>query len=324
MTAPVVLQNGILSAVITPGMGGTMTSLRHLPSGAEVLARPPWQAQDTPLPQGAADEAEWLSRWSGGWPVLFPNAGDACRDGTVQHGFHGAASVTPWDVAEDGAGVILRLRLASVPVTMTRHFALHGPQVHLVETVQAEGPCTVLWGQHVTLGGDLLSAPVRVETGARRLRSCATYDPKANPLIPDAVGAWPHLPGKRGQVDLSAPPDGVALLACLTDFADAPWARLMRTDGALAARLDWTADPWPLAWLWVETGGTPEAPWNGQARMIGLEPCSTWPATGLAAARAAGGTVITLTPGEVRHSRITLTIETPALADRGQNAHRRR
>lgn len=311
MTAPVVLQNGTLSAVITPGMGGTVTSLRHLPSGAEVLARPPWQAQGGPLPQGAADEAAWLSRWAGGWPVMFPNAGDACMDGEVRHGFHGEGSVAPWEIGWDGAALILRRRFAAVPVTMTRRFALEGARLELQETVQADAACRVIWGQHVTLGGDLLAGPVRVETGARSLRACAAYDPPANPLLPGAAGLWPHLPGKRGKVDLSMPSEGKALLACLGEFAGAPWARLARVDGSLALRLDWTADPWPLAWFWVETGGTPEAPWNGAARMIGIEPCSTWPATGLATARAAGGTVITLAPGETRHGRVTLTIELP-------------
>lgn len=311
MTATVVLQNGTLSAVVTPGMGGTVTSLRHLPSGAEVLARPPWQAQGGPLPGGAADEAEWLSRWAGGWPVMFPNAGDACRDGDVRHGFHGEGSVTPWELGWEGAVLVLRRGFAAVPVTMERRFALEGARLELRETVRAGAACRVVWGQHVTLGGDLLAGAVRVETGARGLRACAAYDPAANPLIRGGAGDWPHLPGKAGVVDLSAPPEGVALLACLTDFAGVPWARLARVDGSLAVRLDWGADPWPLAWFWVETGGTPDAPWNGQARMIGLEPCSTWPATGLALARAAGGHVITLAAGETRHARLSLTLEIP-------------
>lgn len=324
MTASVVLQNGTLSAVITPGMGGTVTSLRHLPSGAEVLAQPPWQAQGGPLPQGAEDEAAWLSRWAGGWPVMFPNAGDACMDGEVRHGFHGEGSVAPWEIDWDGTALILRRRFAAVPVTMTRRFALEGARLELQETVKADAACHVVWGEHVTLGGDLLAGQVRVETCARGLQSCRVYDPPENPLIPGATGQWPHLPGRKGMVDLSAPCEGVALLACLLDFEGTPSARLVRADGTLAVRLDWTADPWPLAWFWVETGGTLAPPWNGQARMIGIEPCSTWPATGLAAARATGGQVIELAAGETRNSHLSLTIETPDRKDRGQNAHRHR
>jgi hypothetical protein len=61
----------------------------------------------------------------------------------------------------------------------------------------------------------------------------------------------------------------------------------------------------------METGGTTDPPWNGQARMIAIEPCTTWPATGLAAARAAGGRVLTLAAGEVRRAQITLTVLEP-------------
>ena len=194
---------------------------------------------------------------------------------------------------------------------MERRFALDGARLDLHETVHPEAPCRVIWGQHVMLGGDLMAGPVRVETGARGLRACAAYDPPANPLTPGMAGRWPQLPGKAGPVDLSHPPEGAALLACLTDFGPAPWARLARQDGTLAVRLDWSADPWPLAWFWVETGGTADSPWNGKGRMIGVEPCSTWPATGLAAARAAGGAVLDLEAGETRRSRLSLTIETP-------------
>jgi hypothetical protein len=311
----VLLDNGILSALITPGIGGTVRQLRHLATGAEVLASPPWKAQDGPLPKGAADEAEWLSHWAGGWPVMFPNAGDACRDGAVRHGFHGEGSVAPWEADWEGGALVLRRSFSTVPVRMERRFSLEGARLVLREKVTAEGDCAVVWGQHVTLGGDLLAGPLRVQTGAKGLRACAAYDPPANPLWPGASGCWPHLPGKAGMVDLSKPPEGTALLACLEDFAGPPWAHLARTDGTLGVRLDWSAVPWPLAWLWVETGGTPQAPWNGVTRMVGLEPCSTWPATGLAAARAAGGHLIGLLADETRHARLSLSIEIPERKD---------
>lgn len=307
MTATVVLQNADLAAVVTPAMGGTVTSLTYRATGAEVLARPPWPAKSGPLPQGARDEAEWLAHWAGGWPVMFPNAGDACTDGALRHGFHGEASVAPWEMAWDGAALILRRRMAAVPVVMTRRFALQGARLDLTEVVEAARACRVVWGQHVTLGGDLLDGPVTLTTSATGLRACAAYDPTANPLLPGGGGRWPHLPGKAGVVDLSQPPEGAALLACLTDLGAAPWA-MVAGAGGLSLRLDWSGDPWPLAWLWVETGGTVEAPWNGKARMIGVEPCSTWPATGLVAAEAAGGTILSLRAGDIRHARLSLTL----------------
>lgn len=302
----VTLDNGTLRATVTPGLGGTITALRHLPTGAELLARTPWQTTSDPL-DFAPDEATWLTRFCGGWPVMFPNAGDACEDGPVRHGFHGEGSVAPWEAVASGHAVTLSRRFQAVPATMTRHLAIDANRLTVAETVTAHAPCTVAWGQHVTVGGDLLSGPLTLATSARCLYACASFAPPASPLLPGAVGPWPTLPGRQGEVDLSHPPEGAALLACLADLGPAPWASLTRADG-LQVRLDWTADPWPLAWLWVETGGTIDPPWNGQARMIAIEPCTTWPATGLSAARAAGGPLLTLAKGETRCAQITLTV----------------
>lgn len=306
MTPPMTLDNGILRVSLTPGLGGTITSLRHLPSGAEVLARTPWPTRHESL-AFAPDEALWLTRFSGGWPVMFPNAGDACEDGSTRHGFHGEGSVSPWDAIQTDLTLDLTRRFRSVPVTMTRRVTLTGNRLQVAESVTAEGPCTVVWGQHVTFGSDLLRGPVTLQTSATQLAACASYAPPASPLIPGAVGTWPCLPGHQGPVDLGTPPEGSALLACLQDLGPTPWASVTRADG-FAVRLDWTASPFPLAWLWVETGGTSDPPWNGQARMIAIEPCTTWPATGLVAARAAGGPVLTLAAGDTRHARITLTV----------------
>lgn len=305
----VILDNGTLRATITPDLGGTITAVCHLPTGAELLALSPWETTTTPL-DFAPDEATWLTRFSGGWPVMFPNAGDACEDHAVRHGFHGEASVSPWDPREVSGGLALSRRFAAVPITMTRHIRLDGNRLNLTETVSADAPCSVAWGQHVTFGRDLLAGPTTLDTSAMRLTACAHFTPPASPLVPGETGAWPHLPGRRGPVDVSHPPEDAALLACLADLGPSPWASLTGS-GGLCARLDWAADPWPLAWLWVETGGSTDPPWNGRARMIAIEPCTTWPATGLAAARAAGGPFLTLAAGETRHARITLTVLNP-------------
>jgi hypothetical protein len=317
VTGPEVLDNGVLRAEVLPGVGGTITALCHLASGASVLGSVPWDVTDLPEPSGAAaDEGTWLTRFGGGWPLMFPNAGDACTDQGTRHGFHGEASVSPWRVTARGPhDLTLRRRFLSVPVTMTRQIALVADRLEVRETALADSPCAVMWGQHVTFGSDLLAGPVRLSAGAADVRACASFDPPANPLVPGARGDWPSLPGRLGPVDLSRPPEGCAALACLTGFGAAPWVELRRLDGRIAARLEWDADPWPLAWLWIETGGTRDAPWFGRGRLIGVEPCSTWPATGLANARAAGAPLVPLAPGTPVTARISLRAfipDTPA------------
>ena len=306
-----VLDNGVLRVEVSPSLGGTIQFVRHLGLGASVLGSVPWEASDLPETSGAAaDEASWLTRFGGGWPVMFPNAGDACIADGARHGFHGEASVSPFACAREGEALVLSRRFLSVPARMTRRISIEGDRLTVEETVEADAPCEVMWGQHVTLGSDLLAGPVEIAASATRATACASYAPPASPLRPGTESEWPVLPGRRGLVNLSRPREGAAMLACLMKIGPAPWVELHRRDD-LAVRLDWTADPWPLAWLWVETGGTQNAPWFGRGRVVGVEPCTTWPAAGLSRAREAGGRLLRIEPGRPRSGRVTLRVFRP-------------
>lgn len=301
-----ILDDGHLRVEVDPDAGGTIASIRHLGTGMEVLARAPWTLLVAPTAE-VVDEEAWLARWGGGWPLMFPNGGDACEHGGVRHGFHGEASVAPWEPSWDGDDLVLTRRFAALPARMTRRLSLDRGRLIVEEEVDVSAPCEAIWGQHVTLGGDLLAGQFSIETSATRVMTSADYTPSESPLRPGAEGPWPLVPGRAGPVDLSHPGLGWSTLACLTDFGPNPWVEVACESGTIV-RLDWTADPWPLAWLWIETGGESAAPWLGRGRALGVEPCTTWPATGLARAAAAGGHLIFLRPGEPRRGRISLTV----------------
>ena len=116
----ITIDNGILRLTLNPNVGGAITSIIHLPSGLSVLGEVPWDAQTGPLATFAArDEPEWLTRYTGGWPMLFPNSGDACSFNGVYHGFHGEASISPWQASEEGGTITLSRRFFTVPVKST-------------------------------------------------------------------------------------------------------------------------------------------------------------------------------------------------------------
>src|SRR5262249_58407221 len=88
----------------SPRVGGTIDKVEHKVLGASVLGTTPWTPEESPIRSGAApDEPTWLTRYGGGWPILFPNGGDACTFEGVFHGFHGEASISPFE-AGVGAG----------------------------------------------------------------------------------------------------------------------------------------------------------------------------------------------------------------------------
>jgi hypothetical protein len=309
----VALNGDLLRVAVNPLVGGTITSIDHLGLGMSVLGTTPWDPVPSPYISCAApDEMTWLSRYGGGWPLLFPNGGDACNFDGVFHGFHGEASVAPWNVETDGTAIRLSRRFFTVPVEMRREISVAGEVVTVRETVRMRGdrPIRVMWTHHPTFGGDLLAGDFEIRTGARGVTVDDSYDPPTNPLKLGADGAWPSLAGKNGPVDLSRPSGKMAALAYLRDLDEA-WVTIRRLDNALGVALSWDSRIFPCAWLWYELGGTAEQPWYGRARLLGVEPSTSWPGTGLADIDRRGGRLLTLEPDDEITSVIRLHIFQP-------------
>jgi hypothetical protein len=317
-----VLESDLLRVTVTPQVGGTITAVEHKGLSASVLGSVPWEPETTPLePEAARDETIWLTRYSGGWPLLFPNGGDACSFGGVFHGFHGEASITPWEAEAEGARLRLRRRFVTVPVEMEREIAVEGDLLTVRERVRMldDRPARVMWGHHPTFGSDLLDGPFEIQSGARSVTVDDRYDPADNPLIPGAAGAWPRVAGKRGPYDLSRPQGKLAGLAYLQDFTR-PWISLRRLDDSLGAALSWDSEVFPCAWLWLELGATEAPPWGGRTRLLGLEPNTTWPGNGLSEADRRGARLLTLRPGAEVRAWIRLHVFKPRGAIRGVDA----
>jgi hypothetical protein len=318
MSGDLRLESESLRVTVRSRVGGTITAIEHKQLGVSVLGTVPWEPLDTPLESGAApDEQTWLTRYTGGWPLLFPNGGDACTVDGVFHGFHGEASISAWKAEMNCNAIRLDRHFTTVPVRMTRTISVDDDVVRVREISTAEGdsPVVVMWGHHPTFGSDLLATDFEITTGARSITIDEGYDPPDNPLRPGATGAWPFVEGKSGIVDLRQPlnilPDGrMASLAYLNDF-ESPWIAIRRLDDAIAVALSWDTSVLPSAWIWLEVGGTSDAPWCGRTRLIGLEPNSTGLAYGLAEARRRGARLITLQPGRPVVATIQLHVFQP-------------
>ena len=303
-----------LHVVVNPLVGGTINSIVHKGLGMSVLGTTPWDPVSVPYPTFAApDENAWLTRYGGGWPLLFPNGGDACEFGGVFHGFHGEASIAPWQVETDGTTIRLNRRFFTVPVEMDREITIDGDLLTVRETVRMCGrdPVAVMWAHHPSFGTDLLDGEFEIQTGARHAKIDDAYDPPANPLKVGAEGPWPTVPGKTGPYDLSRPTGRVASQAYLQDFAD-PWVSIRRLDGAVGVALSWDDRVFPCAWLWFELEGTTDPPWHGRARLIGVEPSTSWPGTGLAGIDRSGGALLVLKPDDEITAEIRLHVFKPA------------
>jgi hypothetical protein len=302
-----------LQVTVNPQVGGTITQIRHLGSGLSVLGTVPWDAIDAPIASFAArDEAHWLTRFTGGWPLLFPNGGNACTVDGMFHGFHGEASIAPWTYSASRSTLRLTRRFFTVPVEIHRELGVEGNQLIIREEIRMHGsrPIDVMWGHHPSFGSDMLAGPIEITTSGKRVIVDTGYDPATNPLLPGAQGDWPTVAGKRGSFDLSHPTGTMAALAYLHGF-DMAWVAMRRLDNAIAVALSWDAAQFPCAWLWFELNGTDEVPWHGRTRLIGIEPNTTRLAAGIAEAKAQGSALLRLHPGARLYTTLRLQVFRP-------------
>jgi galactose mutarotase-like enzyme len=293
----VTVESDALLVRITPKVGGTITEVLHKPTGLSVLGQVPWTAIEDPLPGPARDEPEWLTRYTGGWPLLFPNAGDACTvDGTF-HGFHGEASISPWTIIESQTNtLVLDRHFTVIPAHMRRTITVTGDTLSIREdlTYSGEAATDVMWGHHPSFGSDLLDGPVEITSGATEMR--------IEPAFAPPEGA-----------DLLRPSAPLASLAYLTGF-DTAWAAIRRLDDAIAVHLSWDGARFPCAWLWHELEATTAAPWSGRTRLIAIEPNTTPCGLGLAEAKRRGAPLLRLEPGQHLTSDISLRVFKPQSA----------
>lgn len=309
------LESEALAVTVTPGKGSDITSIRHRPTGQETLWHTPWGGRPSgyALPGSGTAEA-WMQAFPGGWQIMVPNASAECVHNDVRHSFHGEASLAPWDWAEDGDALTLRLAFFTLPLTMTRRLSLDGDLLVIEEALTNDSalPLELIWGHHPGFGGALLDGPARLTSGARRITVDDQPDARGNALLPGHESDWPLSLGHDGaEVDLRAPLEGQHGMAYLHDFAaEVGWAALTRTDGAIGVVLSWDKTLFPTAWLWQEMGGSQGGPWFGRGRVVGVEPCTTWPGRGLAAAVANDRPLLRLAPGERRETTLRLHVFT--------------
>lgn len=85
--------------------------------------------------------------------------------------------------------------------------------------------------------------------------------------------------------------------------------RIANPECGLAATLTWSSDEFPFAWYWLEAGGRSGFPWFGEAYVLAVEPCTSYPTGGLAEIRRLSGTQITLAPGHAQTRSVTISVD---------------
>lgn len=274
-------------------VGATITDLDV--DERAVLWRQPPLADPGPDDDPEPSMMTWMHRGVGGWEVMAPNAGDAATtpDGTV-HPFHGTAGRSAWTLESvKGDTLAATLDLPDHAVSLRRTIAVAGRTCRVDEQLDHVGdrPVSTVWGSHLALGQDMLRGSLQIEVDGDVLAA----DVNGQQVAPDGFRTF-----------LGAPVDGQQALGFVAAAAEVGQARLVSDAGV--ASVSWNATTFPYLWVWVELEAS-DWPWQRRARAVGLEPVSSWPATGVDGVRTSTGTQVDLAPGDRHTGWIELTVE---------------
>jgi hypothetical protein len=317
------LANDHVEVILLPDKGSEIYALRSLRHEVDLLWKAPWGLRPPPVPSSAGDAsaAVWLDYYAGGWQELFPNGGAACEYAGTPHTFHGEASVVPWQyslVDRDGAPAIrLEVRLARTPFRIQKEVWLdpQRPVLHQWERITNEGveALPFMWGHHPAYGAPFLDGGCRLDAPAATFLA---HDPQMSAhtsLAPGVRSRWPLASRPNGEaVDMSripGPQERVANLGYLLDFAEG-WYALSNERLGLGIGLAWPEDIFPYVWLWQELHGSRGYPWHGAVYVMGVEPHTSYPGSGLVAA-IEQGTAPRLDAGASLEATITAALFEP-------------
>jgi galactose mutarotase-like enzyme len=305
--AGVVLSSDELEVHVVPGNGGDVYSIIDRRTGVDLLWKAPW---GTGLEIGDAETSRgaWLTRAWGGWQLLLPNTGDEAREAGRTWGFHGEAGLRDWTVVSAGRDELeLVVDLESAPLQLRRVYRVDGPALSVTTTVRnlAAAPTEFLWGEHPTFGEAFASgATLEIDAEWMRVDSAGGLELAAGDRI-----SWPGRTELAGE-SLDRIPTGSParfLFGYLGGLREGTY--LVRNDRlGLSARVTWPLDVFPCVWLWEEIHWTMDAPWNGQAYAVGIEPQAAYPAVGMTELRALGRNGLTIEPEGTLAATITITV----------------
>lgn len=265
----------------------------------ELLAFHPWHA-----PVGVSrsrsygdPKLDWLSEYRGGWQLLVPNAGAASTVDGIPLPFHGEWSRTRSDAVEQNSASVTLQAGTRLPLLVRRRIEILTAPARVAVTTTVENlvdrPVPFVWGEHPAFAvapGDRIDVPAGAVIDGD--------DPERRSVPwPSSTAGGLHANG-LDRIPTGTPVQGVHYLP----DRPAGWAALRRPQ--VGVGLAWDLADFPHLWIWHEIGG-PEFPFYGRTSLVAIEPSSSWPGDGLAAA-IERGQAHWLAPGTSRSATVTV------------------
>ncbi len=282
------LSNGTMEAVLLRG-GGHIAELRLSGNPINCLWSAPWPTADPCDPDfvalaeryGAAPAGEFLAGYTGHALCLDlfgpPSEDDLARGISL----HGEAATHIWSIETTARGCTARVELPAAGLGFERHawLADSAAVLFIEERVLNRGaaPREIHWVQHLSLAPPLLEpGNSRIDASIDRCRTWPLgYEGHAI-LRDDANFDWPHAPAlDAGTLDLRMPfaRDGYGFVAAARVDATRKFAYIAALNWQIGMVLVYCFRRADFPWIaiWEENCARTGTPWNGNARVRGME-----------------------------------------------------
>jgi len=301
------IENELLRVLIVPDKGADILEFLYKPIDLDFM----WRSRQglrrsshfrpsTPLKAG-----HFREYFAGGWYEMLPNGPGPCSHRGADFGYHGEATLLPWDyevLVDEPERVEVRflVRLVRIPLYVEKTVRLdkESATLYLRESIVNEARQTVevLWGQHPTFGSPFLAENCRVYLPSCRA-TVGEDAPLDSRLAPSQSSEWPLMKGKNGAtIDISLLPGPEARshdFVRLEELRDG-WFAIVNPERSVGFALLWDVAVFPVLGYWQLFHGAPDYPWYGMNYLAAMEPAVELPSLEEAARR---GTALTLEPG---------------------------
>lgn len=270
--------------------------------GNNLLALREWETPVTTSSGGrySSSNEEFHADYMGGWHTLFPNAGDESNFLGVTLPFHGDVARKSWAVTYNSKSRIELETTSSLPLKIQRVISVQGSSLRIEDLITNLSPISVsfLIGHHPVFP---LSGSVRVDLPSYRLQAISSDGLKPEDLFGADLNASQIYFGK---LDLTLPLRGLYNLAELRDG----WFGLGYKNKDSGLIVTWDKSTMSNFWMWIENK-SPEFPWFGRAKFLGLEPQTSSTPQGLSKSASASESLV-LEPGDSKKTWIELRLVT--------------
>jgi len=316
-----VLQNSRLRVTILVGKGCDVVEVLYKPLDADITPRTGrgLRRRDEAIAAPWTEMGSFLDQYEGGWQEILPHGGPPGNYQGAAFAQHGESSRLPWKVSIvedriDHVEILCVARLSIMPFYVEKRFSISGSDAALsmTTTVINEGAVELplMAGHHLAFGAPFVGPGSKIQ-----MPPGTTYSAHAATVFETGrrsdgkSGVWPDMTSDAGaHIDMSELPQQ----GCKSDLhyiqPSAGWYTISSANQSLTARVTWDIAAQPYLWFWQEFGAGTTYPWWGMEYLVGLEPWTSAPGSGLAEAVAAG-TAPFIKPGESLSTALSVHIE---------------